>query len=183
MTNKKDFVSNKANQTQSMKDAVLFAKQKLDAAKSFIEALKQREETLLKVTTTIVNFQKQYFYEGSDAFLRPMTMKDISEKSGYDISTISRVANSKYIQTNFGIFPLRYFFTEGLVTQSGEEVSTREIKNILSETIAAEDKSKPLSDDKLAEILQEKGFNIARRTVAKYREQLEIPVARLRKEM
>ncbi len=178
-----DFVSNKANQTQSMKDAVLFAKQKLDAAKSFIEALKQREETLLKVTTTIVNFQKQYFYEGSDAFLRPMTMKDISEKSGYDISTISRVANSKYIQTNFGIFPLRYFFTEGLVTQSGEEVSTREIKNILSETIAAEDKSKPLSDDKLAEILQEKGFNIARRTVAKYREQLEIPVARLRKEM
>ena len=112
-----------------------------------------------------------------------MTMKDIAELSGYDISTISRVANSKYIQTNFGIFPLRHFFTEGMITQSGEEVSTREIKNILSQTILSEDKSKPLSDDKLTEILQQKGYNIARRTVAKYREQLDIPVARLRKEM
>ena len=178
-----DFVSNKVNQTQSMKDAVLFAKQKLDAAKSFIDAVKQREETLLKVTSTIVNYQKKYFFEGSDSFLRPMTMKDIAELSGYDISTISRVANSKYIQTNFGIFPLRHFFTEGMITQSGEEVSTREIKNILSQTILSEDKSKPLSDDKLTEILQQKGYNIARRTVAKYREQLDIPVARLRKEM
>ncbi|MBP6284386.1 MAG: RNA polymerase factor sigma-54 [Paludibacteraceae bacterium] len=178
-----DFVSNKANQTQSMKDAVSFAKQKLDAAKSFIDAVKQREETLLKVTTAIVNFQRQYFYEGSDAFLRPMTMKDIAEISGYDISTISRVANSKYIQTNFGVFPLRYFFTEGMLTQSGEEVSTREIKNILVQCIEEEDKKKPLSDDKLTEILQQKGYNIARRTVAKYREQLDIPVARLRKEM
>lgn len=178
-----DFVSNKANQTQSMKDAVSFAKQKLDAAKSFIDAVKQREETLLKVTTAIVNFQRQYFYEGSDAFLRPMTMKDIAEISGYDISTISRVANSKYIQTNFGVFPLRYFFTEGMLTQSGEEVSTREIKNILVQCIEEEDKKKPLSDDKLTDILEGKGFNIARRTVAKYREQLEIPVARLRKSM
>lgn len=178
-----DFVSNKANQTQSMKDAVSFAKQKLDAAKSFIDAVKQREETLLKVTTAIVNFQRQYFYEGSDAFLRPMTMKDIAEISGYDISTISRVVNSKYIQTNFGVFPLRYFFTEGMLTQSGEEVSTREIKNILVQCIEEEDKKKPLSDDKLTDILEGKGFNIARRTVAKYREQLEIPVARLRKSM
>ncbi len=178
-----DFVSNKVNQTQSMKDAVLFAKQKLDAAKSFIEAIKQREDTLLRVTTAIVNFQKKYFFEGSDAFLRPMTMKDIAEISGYDISTISRVANSKYIQTNFGVFPLRHFFTEGMMTQDGDEVSTREIKNILEQCIADEDKKKPYSDDKLTEILQEKGFTIARRTVAKYREQLDIPVARLRKEM
>ena len=178
-----DFVSNKVNQTQSMKDAVLFAKQKLDAAKSFIEAIKQREDTLLRVTTAIVNFQKKYFFEGSDTFLRPMTMKDIAEISGYDISTISRVANSKYIQTNFGVFALRHFFTEGMMTQDGDEVSTREIKNILEQCVAEEDKKKPYSDDKLTEILQEKGFTIARRTVAKYREQLDIPVARLRKEM
>ena len=176
-----DYASNKQNQTPAMKEAVLFAKQKLDSAKSFIDAIKQREQTLLRVTTTIINFQRKYFLEGDDSSLKPMTMKDIAEIAGYDISTVSRVASSKYIQTNFGVFPLKYFFTEGMTTNSGEEVSTREIKNVLLQSIEEEDKKKPLSDDKLVEILNQKGFNIARRTIAKYREQLDIPVARLRK--
>jgi RNA polymerase sigma-54 factor len=131
----------------------------------------------------IINFQKNYFYEGDETKLHPMILKDIADRTGLDISTISRVANSKYIQTHFGIFPLKYFFSEGLQTDSGEEVSTREIKKILEDCIESESKRKPLTDDELSEILQKKGYQIARRTVAKYREQLNIPVARLRKEL
>ncbi len=131
----------------------------------------------------IIEYQYEYFLDGDETMLRPMILKDIAEKTGLDISTISRVANSKYIQTHFGIFPLKYFFSEGMQTDSGEEVSTREIKSILKECIDNEEKKKPLTDDKLTEILKEKGYLIARRTVAKYREQLNIPVARLRKEL
>jgi RNA polymerase sigma-54 factor len=131
----------------------------------------------------IIDYQKEYFQEGDETRLRPMILKNIAEKTGLDISTISRVANSKYIQTHFGIFPLKYFFSEGMVNEDGEEVSTREIKSILKDAIEAEDKKKPLTDEKLAAILKDKGYKIARRTVAKYREQLDIPVARLRKEL
>ena len=165
------------------KEAASFVKQKLDSAKWFIDAIKQRQNTLLITMNTILAYQVEYFVEGDEKKLRPMILKDIADITGLDISTISRVANSKYIQTHFGIFPLKYFFSEGMQTESGEEVSTREIKKILEECIEAEEKRKPLTDERLAEILQEKGYHIARRTVAKYREQLNIPVARLRKEM
>jgi len=162
---------------------VSFVKQKLDSAKWFIDAIKQRQNTLLLTMNAIIEFQEEYFIDGDETKMRPMILKNIAEMTNLDISTISRVANSKYIQTHFGIFPLKYFFSEGLQTDSGEEVSTREIKTILSECVTKEDKRKPLTDEKLAEILQEKGYLIARRTVAKYREQLNIPVARLRKEL
>src|SRR5271157_3277270 len=137
----------------------------------------------MRTMEAIINFQREYFIEGDEGKLRPMILKDIAERTQLDISTISRVANSKYIQTHFGILPLKYFFSEGLHTDSGEEVSTREIKKILEECIENESKRKPLTDDELSEILQNKGYQIARRTVAKYREQLNIPVARLRKEL
>jgi RNA polymerase sigma-54 factor len=162
---------------------VNFVKQKLDSAKWFIDAIRQRQNTLLMTMNTILHYQKDYFLDGDEKRLRPMILKDIADVTGLDISTVSRVANSKYIQTHFGIFPLKYFFSEGLQTDSGEEVSTREIKKILEECIEAEDKRKPVTDDKLCDILKEKGYLIARRTVAKYREQLNIPVARLRKEL
>ncbi len=178
-----DYSSNKENQTRERKDAVLFVKQKLDSAKWFIDALKQRQTTLLSVMNAIVNYQEDFFKDGDESSLKPMILKDISERTGYDISTISRVSNSKYVQTNFGIFPLKYFFSESMQTEDGEEISSREIKKILSECIQNEDKQKPLADDKLTEILNEKGYIIARRTVTKYREQLNIPVARLRKEL
>lgn len=178
-----DYSANKKNQTQDKKDAVMFVKQKLDSAKWFIDAIKQRQNTLMTVMNSILEYQNDYFLEGDETRMRPMILKDIAEVTNLDISTISRVSNSKYIQTHFGIFPLKYFFSEGLQTESGEEVSTREIKKILEECIANEDKRKPLTDDKLAVILKEKSYNIARRTVAKYREQLNIPVARLRKEL
>ncbi|WP_430811540.1 MULTISPECIES: RNA polymerase factor sigma-54 [unclassified Carboxylicivirga] len=178
-----DYSTNKKNQTKDKKDAVLFVKQKLDSAKWFIDAIKQRQNTLTTVMNAILNYQHDYFLEGDETKLKPMILKDIAERTNLDISTISRVSNSKYIQTHFGIFPLKYFFSEGMQTESGEEVSTREIKKILEECIANEDKRKPLTDDKLAAILKEKSYNIARRTVAKYREQLNIPVARLRKEL
>ena len=178
-----DYQSNKKNQSREQKEAVMFVKQKLDSAKWFIDAIRQRQNTLMTVMEAILDYQKEYFVEGDEMSLRPMILKDIADKTNLDISTISRVSNSKYIQTHFGIFPLKYFFSEGLQTDSGEEVSTREIKKILEECIAAEDKRKPLTDDKLALILKEKSYNIARRTVAKYREQLNIPVARLRKEL
>ncbi|MBS2210626.1 RNA polymerase factor sigma-54 [Carboxylicivirga mesophila] len=178
-----DYSSNKKNQTQEKKDAVMFVKQKLDSAKWFIDAIKQRQNTLMTVMNSILDYQHDYFIEGDETKLKPMILKDIAERTNLDISTISRVSNSKYIQTHFGIFPLKYFFSEGMQTDSGEEVSTREIKKILEECIANEDKRKPLTDDKLAAILKEKSYNIARRTVAKYREQLNIPVARLRKEL
>jgi RNA polymerase sigma-54 factor len=178
-----DYSANKKNQTQDKKDAVLFVKQKLDSAKWFIDAIKQRQNTLITVMNSILDYQHDYFIEGDETKLKPMILKDIAERTNLDISTISRVSNSKYIQTHFGIFPLKYFFSEGMQTDTGEEVSTREIKKILEECISNEDKRKPLTDDKLAAILKEKSYNIARRTVAKYREQLNIPVARLRKEL
>ncbi len=178
-----DYSANKKNQTQEKKDAVMFVKQKLDSAKWFIDAIKQRQNTLMTVMNSILEYQHDYFVEGDETRLKPMILKDIAERTNLDISTISRVSNSKYIQTHFGIFPLKYFFSEGMQTDTGEEVSTREIKKILEECIANEDKRKPLTDDKLAAILKEKSYNIARRTVAKYREQLNIPVARLRKEL
>ncbi|MEO6681721.1 MAG: RNA polymerase factor sigma-54 [Ginsengibacter sp.] len=165
------------------KEAVLFIKQKIDSAKWFIDAIKQRQHTLLSTMNTIVEYQKQFFLTGEDTDLRPMILKDIAEKTSLDISTVSRVANSKFVQTEFGTYRLKFFFSESLVTDSGEEVSTREVKSILNDLIDEENKKKPLSDEKLTEALQEKGYNIARRTVAKYREQLNIPVARLRKEL
>jgi len=165
------------------RDAILFVKQKLDSAKWFIDAMKQRQNTLLLTMNAILEYQKEYFTEGDDTKLRPMILKDVAEMTGLDISTVSRVANSKYIKTHFGIYPLKFFFSEGMQTDGGDEVSTREIKRILHECINNEEKRRPLTDEKLTEILQEKGYQIARRTVAKYREQLNIPVARMRKEI
>ena len=165
------------------KEAVLFIKQKIDAAKWFIDAIKQRQHTLLSTMQTIMEYQQEFFMTGDETTLRPMILKDIAERTGLDISTISRVANSKFVQTEFGTYRLKFFFSESLSTDSGEEVSTREVKKILQDLIEAEQKKKPLSDERLTELLQEKGYNIARRTVAKYREQLNIPVARLRKEL
>jgi RNA polymerase sigma-54 factor len=172
-----------AKRSKSDKDALMFVKQKLDGAKWFIDAIKQRQNTLLLTMNAIMNYQREYFLTGDESNLRPMILKDIAEIVNLDISTISRVANSKYVQTGYGIISLKYFFSEGLSTDSGEEVSTREVKKILSEAIEGEQKRRPLTDERLAEILNEKGYNIARRTVAKYREQLNIPVARLRKEL
>jgi RNA polymerase sigma-54 factor len=168
---------------KEMKEAVLFVKQKIDSAKWFIDAIKQRQNTLLLTMNAILEYQQEYFIDGDETKLRPMILKDVAEMTGLDISTVSRVANSKYIQTHFGIFPLKFFFSEGLQTDSGEEVSTREIKRILQDCIENEQKRRPLTDERLTEILQEKGYQIARRTVAKYREQLNIPVARLRREI
>lgn len=165
------------------KEAVIFIKQKIDAAKWFIDAIKQRQHTLLSTMTAIMNHQYEFFLTGDETQLKPMILKDIAEKTGLDISTVSRVANSKFVQTEFGTYRLKFFFSESLTTDSGEEVSTREVKKILSDLIEYEQKKKPLSDERLTELLQEKGYNIARRTVAKYREQLNIPVARLRKEL
>lgn len=165
------------------KEAASFVKQKLDSAKWFIEAIKQRQNTLQNTMNAIIDFQREYFMEGDETKLKPMVLKNIAEKTGLDISTISRVVNCKYIQTPFGIFPLKYFFSEGLMTESGEEVSTREIKKILSESVDQENKDKPLTDEELVGVLQKKGYIVARRTVAKYREQLNIPIARLRKEL
>jgi len=169
--------------SKEQKKAVLFAKQKIDGAKWFIDAIKQRQNTLMVTMQSILNYQKDYFLTGDEAKLKPMILKDIAEKIEMDISTVSRVANSKYIQTPYGTLLLKYFFSESLTTESGEEVSTREVKKILQDCIDTEEKSKPLTDARLTEILKEKGYNIARRTVAKYREQLNIPVARLRKEL
>ncbi|MGH2647066.1 MAG: RNA polymerase factor sigma-54 [Ginsengibacter sp.] len=165
------------------KEAVLFIKQKIDSAKWFIDAIKQRQHTLLSTMQTIVEYQKEFFLTGDETDLHPMILKDIAERTMLDISTVSRVANSKFVQTEFGTYRLKFFFSESLVTDSGEEVSTREVKKILNNLIDDESKQHPLSDEKLTELLQEKGYNIARRTVAKYREQLNIPVARLRKEL
>ncbi|MBR5216022.1 MAG: RNA polymerase factor sigma-54 [Bacteroidales bacterium] len=173
----------KQKNSKSNKEAINFVKNKIDSAKWFIEAIKQRHNTLYVTMEAIMEYQKEYFLTGDETKLKPMILKDISEKVGLDISTISRVANSKYVQTAFGTFPLKSFFSESLTNDEGEEVSTREIKKILMDCIEQEDKSKPLTDDVLTQILKEKGYNIARRTIAKYREQLDIPVARLRKEM
>ena len=176
--------SNKKNKrTKNDRNAVVFIKQKVDSAKWFIDAIKQRQNTLLSTMNAIISYQKDYFIEGNEMLMRPMILKDIAEITGLDISTISRVANSKYIQTHFGILPLKFFFSEGMETNKGGQVSTREIKKILMEFIDNEDKNKPYTDKKLSKILQDKGYLIARRTVAKYREQLGILVARLRKEL
>jgi len=177
------FSRNRKNQTKAQKETISFVKQKLDSARWFIDAIKQRQHTLIISMNAIITIQKEYFLSGNDSKLKPMILKDIAEKTGLDISTISRVANSKYIQTPFGIYSLKHFFSEGLQTDTGDEVSTREIKKILQECISKEEKKKPLTDEKLTSILQEKGYQIARRTVAKYREQLNIQVARLRKEL
>jgi RNA polymerase sigma-54 factor len=160
---------------------VVFIKQKLDAAKWFIDAIKQRQETLINTMSAIMQYQYNFFISGDETDLKPMILKDVAEKIGLDISTISRVANSKFVQTEFGTYKLKFFFSESLQTESGEEVSTREVKKILTDIIESENKKNPHSDEKLTEMLMEKGYNIARRTVAKYREQLNIPVARLRK--
>jgi RNA polymerase sigma-54 factor len=173
----------KENSSKQQKELISFIKQKMDSARWFIDAIRQRQNTLMITMQTILEYQKEYFKDGDDKRLRPMILKDIADVTGLDISTISRVANSKYIQTNFGIIPLKYFFSEGMQNDAGEEVSTREIKKILKECVDNEEKRKPVTDDLLADILKEKGYPIARRTVAKYREQLGIPVARLRKEL
>ena len=172
-----------AKTSKADKDALTFVRQKLESAKWFIDAIKQRQQTLLLTMNAIMNYQKPYFLSGDETKLKPMILKDIADIVGLDISTVSRVANSKYVQTNFGIYPLKYFFSESLSTDSGEEVSTREVKKILSDAIESEDKKNPLTDEKLMDLLNEKGYNIARRTVAKYREQLNLPVARMRKEL
>jgi RNA polymerase sigma-54 factor len=165
------------------KEAALFVKQKLDSAKWFIDAIVQRQQTLMLTMQSILEYQREYFLTGDETKLRPMILKDIAEEIGMDISTVSRVASNKYIQTPYGTFLIKEFFSESMTNADGEEVSTREIKKILEDTVAEENKRKPLTDDALAAILKEKGYPIARRTVAKYREQLDIPVARMRKEL
>lgn len=172
-----------AKTSKSDREAVSFVKAKLDGALWFIDAIKQRQHTLLSTMEAIMNYQLDFFLSGDDTKLKPMILKDIAEKVALDISTVSRVANSKYVQTNYGVYSLKYFFSESLSTDTGEEVSTREVKKILSDAIEAENKAKPLTDEHLAKLLNDKGYNIARRTIAKYREQLNIPVARLRKEL
>ena len=172
-----------AKKDKRQKEAVLFIKQKIDAAKWFIDAIQQRQQTLLLTMQAILEHQQNFFMSGDESDLRPMILKDVAAATGLDISTVSRVANSKYVQTEFGTYRLKFFFNEALTTDTGEEVSTREVKRILSDLIAGEDKKNPVSDERLTELLQEKGYEIARRTVAKYREQLMIPVARLRREL
>jgi len=165
------------------KEAAAFVKKKIDSAKWFVEAIKQRHNTLSSTMQAIVDYQHDYFVDGDESHLKPMVLKDIAEKTGFDISTISRVVNSKYIETHFGIYSLKYFFSDGLENQDGEEVSTRELKKALQECVDNEDKHKPYTDDELVDKMTEKGYKVARRTIAKYRDQLGIPKARLRKEL
>jgi RNA polymerase sigma-54 factor len=176
-------MGNRTPATAEERAAAAFIKQKTEAAVRFIEAIKQRQLTLQTTMQAIIDYQRDYFANGDESKLRPMVLKHIAAVTGYDISTISRVVNSKYIQTHFGIFPLKYFFSEGVKTTAGAEVSTHEMKNILAESIAGEDKKHPLTDQKLMSLLKQRGYDVARRTVAKYREQLNIPVARLRVEL
>ena len=179
-----DILIEAANSSErEKKEAAAFVKKKLDSAKWFVEAIKQRHNTLSSTMQAIIDYQHDYFIDGDETHLKPMVLKDIAEKTGFDISTISRVVNSKYIETHFGIYSLKYFFSEGLENQDGEEVSTRELKKALQECVDNEDKRKPLTDDELVEKMTEKGYKVARRTIAKYRDQLGIPKARLRKEL
>ena len=179
-----DLLMDAANSSErEKKEAAAFVRKKLDSAKWFVEAIKQRHNTLYNTMRTIIDYQKEYFTDGDETHLKPMVLKDIAERTGFDISTISRVVNSKYIETHFGIYPLKYFFSEGLENQDGEEVSTRELKKALQECVDAENKQKPLTDDELVVKMTEKGYKVARRTVAKYRDQLGIPKARLRREL
>ena len=173
----------KGSSERAQKEAATFVRQKLDSAKWFVEALKQRQNTLSRTMQAILDYQHDYFETGDETNLRPMVLKDIAEKTGFDISTISRVVNSKYIETHFGIFPLKYFFSEGMENSEGEEVSTRELKKVLQECIDAEDKTKPLTDEQLVTEMAKRGYKVARRTIAKYRGQLGIPLARWRKEL
>ncbi len=177
----REYATNKANQSQEQRDAATFVRDKIKSAQWFIDAIKQRRNTLTLVMQAIMDYQGDYFIDGDETKLKPMVLKDIADRTGLDVSTISRVSNSKYVQTTFGIFPLKYFFSEGIQNADGDDVSTREVKSILRDAIDAEDKRAPLTDEKLVEILASKSYQIARRTVAKYREQLGIPVARLRK--
>ena len=179
----KDYSGNKTNQTSDMRDAVMFVKQKLDAAQGFIDAVRQRQETLQRTMEAIIIMQKDFFLTGDESKLHPMILEDVAKKTGYDKSTISRVSNSKYAQTSFGVHSLKFFFSESTQTESGETISTRKIKQIIKEEIDAENKKKPVTDQELTAMLNAKGYLTARRTVAKYREQLGIAVARLRKEM
>ena len=179
-----DLLLEAANSSErEKKEAAAFVKKKLDSAKWFVEAIKQRHHTLSSTMQAIIDYQKEYFIDGDETHLKPMVLKDIAEKTGFDISTISRVVNSKYIETHFGIYSLKYFFSEGLENQDGEEVSTRELKKALYECVDSENKHKPLTDDELVLKMNEKGYKVARRTIAKYRDQLGIPKARLRKEL
>ena len=177
-----EHTTNKENQSKESKDAFLFLKQKVDAAQGFINAVKQRQETLSSTMQAIIDLQRPFFLEGDETLLKPMILKDVAERAKLDVSTVSRVSNSKYVQTNFGIYPLRFFFSDGYTTGEGEELSVREIKHFLEECVANENKDMPYNDDELADMLKEKGYPIARRTVAKYRQQLNIPTARLRRE-
>lgn len=179
-----DILMEAANSSErEKKEAAAFVKKKLDSAKWFVEAIKQRHNTLYNTMQCIIDYQREYFIDGEETNLKPMVLKDIAERTGFDISTISRVVNSKYIETHFGIYSLKYFFSEGLENQDGEEVSTRELKKALQECVDNEDKHKPLTDDELVVKMTEKGYKVARRTVAKYRDQLGIPKARLRREL
>jgi RNA polymerase sigma-54 factor len=173
----------KGSSDRAQKEAATFVRQKLDSAKWFVEALKQRHNTLQRTMQAILDYQHDYFLSGDESDLRPMVLKDIAERTGFDISTISRVVNSKYIETHFGIFPLKYFFSEGMENQDGEEVSTRELKKALQECVDAENKKKPLTDEQLVEEMSKRGYKVARRTIAKYRGQLGIPLARWRKQL
>ena len=177
------YMEKKPDRSKEEKEASSFVKTKLDSAKWFIEAIRRRQDTMQRTMDAIVKFQTEYFLDGDDTKLKPMVLKNIAEVTGLDISTISRVVNSKYVQTPFGIYPLKHFFSEGMVTDSGEEVSTREIKKILKDSVDNEDKSKPLTDEELVDLLTSKGYVISRRTIAKYRSQLNIPIARMRREI
>jgi len=178
----KEQTQSNAKQTREQKEATLFLKQKIDAAQGFIDAIRQRQDTMANVMKAIIELQLPFFQEGDELLLKPMILKDVAERAKLDISTVSRVCNSKYAQTPYGIFPLRYFFTDGFVTKDGEELSSREVKKVLKEVIDDEDKRHPLTDDELTKIMGERGYPMARRTVAKYRMQLNIPVARMRRE-
>lgn len=168
---------------RSKKEAATFVKKKLESAKWFVDALRQRHTTLMTTMQAILDYQRDYFLDGDETKIKPMILKDIADKTGYDISTVSRVANSKYIETHFGIFPLKYFFSESIKNQAGEDVSTRELKKILQEIIDGENKQKPLTDDEIVDMMNDKGYNVARRTIAKYRDQLGIPKSRMRREI
>ena len=173
---------NKENQSKEAYDAFLFLRQKVDAAQGFINAIKQRQETLSSTMQAIIHLQRAFFQEGDELLLKPMILKDVAERAKLDVSTVSRVSNSKYVQTNFGIYPLRFFFSDSYTTEKGEELSVREIKRVLQEIVDQEDKSAPYNDDELTEKMNQNGFPLARRTVAKYRQLLNIPTARLRRE-
>ena len=177
-----EHTTNKENQSKESHDAFMFLKQKVDAAQGFINAIKQRQETLLKTMQAIIHLQHAFFQEGDETLLKPMILKDVAERAKLDVSTISRVSNSKYVQTNYGIYPLRFFFGDSYTTDQGEELSVREIKRVLQEIVDQEDKNIPYNDDELAEKMNQRGFPLARRTVAKYRQLLNIPTSRLRRE-